>query len=943
MTETALMRAAMRGDAEGIIANVGELGERDGSGTTALMYAAFYGHVECLEYIVGNEARLQDRWGKTALMYAAAYGRARCVELLRAEAGLRTERESDWALNGRNLRFEPATTALMLAAAGGHARCLPLLISEEAGMRNHSGETALIQAVISDKLECVQVLSEHETKLRTKAGETALMYAAKLGRLDCARLLLAEAGLRNEENGSSGTTALMLAARMGFKDIVKLLKPFEGDLLDLEGHPPRWYALKGGHVDVVRLLDGEGEQEREEPSQSGSTAVFQPFQPFQPFQQQHDASPVTPGYSPFSTPPPTQARVEPKRSSPIHKGSTVVRPSCIEPEDVTEISINVPPAPSSVHLLLLQKENDGLHEKLSEACGTVARLEAELADARKHSVREPEYRRLVEHKNSLAATVHKLETDVRHREAGLRKAQERTREAERRLHTLAAELDALRGSTVDLSVYDDLLAAYQSLEQDLHALTQRHDELVGALQSSLIAKDTELRLTRERLDVLVSKEKSLQRQLADLEAELATAKMKAPEEDGRVAHLQSLLRDKDETISRLEGDVSTAQEQLTSLLALADAQSALQARLAKLDDENRSLRAQLARTSRDDSEDSENNEDKRNDRRSSTPSQASLQAPTVRGTREGDSERVEAQSGGFAGSLTGSLSASLSAPMSVSLPAALSFYKLVCSLPAQKGVEAFLATEDNGTAVAVQRIGFHRLSGAEKKALKAELLRAERTRYSGLLSCQRGVVEDGATKAFFVVTQPYRRTLATAIEERRTTQTPFTDAEVLRIAGELARALRYLHSEKQVTNGLQPQNIVIGDGGEGGEDEYRLNAFGLGHVFGRSVRLGLVDDYAAYWAPEQLENERRHTERADMWALGVVLAEMCLLRRPFAAVGTGGLKEYERTVVRSLPIQLEARSDALVDIVTRLLVVNPGERPTAAMLCALLEPARGAD
>ena len=49
---------------------------------TALMVAAHYGHVKCVEILVGAEAGMRDGFGRTALMFATRWGHMDCVRLL---------------------------------------------------------------------------------------------------------------------------------------------------------------------------------------------------------------------------------------------------------------------------------------------------------------------------------------------------------------------------------------------------------------------------------------------------------------------------------------------------------------------------------------------------------------------------------------------------------------------------------------------------------------------------------------------------------------------------------------------------------------------------------------------------------------------------------------------------------------------------------------------
>jgi len=148
-----LMIAAMIGDINLVKQISAErkgwyLGFIDDYDFTALMYAAKYGHLECVEFLASHEAGVCACHGKTALMHAAENGHLGCVEcLVRHEAGIQDDDDK---------------TALMYAAENGHLDCVMCLALQERSMKCCQGKTALVYAAENGHFKCVKYLALQE-------------------------------------------------------------------------------------------------------------------------------------------------------------------------------------------------------------------------------------------------------------------------------------------------------------------------------------------------------------------------------------------------------------------------------------------------------------------------------------------------------------------------------------------------------------------------------------------------------------------------------------------------------------------------------------------------------------------------------------------------------------------------------------------------------------
>ena len=140
---------------------------------------------------------------------------------------------------------------------------------------------------------------------------------------------------------------------------------------------------------------------------------------------------------------------------------------------------------------------------------------------------------------------------------------------------------------------------------------------------------------------------------------------------------------------------------------------------------------------------------------------------------------------------------------------------------------------------------------------------------------------------------------------------PLPAAQATDIARQLAAALESAHARGIVHRDVKPGNVMVGPGGV-----VKLVDFGVAKLEGSATTPGGgTPGTAAYMSPEQVRGEAVD-HRTDLWALGVVLYEMLIGKRPFGGASDATIAHAIVTrapaPLRSLDSRISAPLERLV-------------------------------
>jgi len=155
---------------------------------------------------------------------------------------------------------------------------------------------------------------------------------------------------------------------------------------------------------------------------------------------------------------------------------------------------------------------------------------------------------------------------------------------------------------------------------------------------------------------------------------------------------------------------------------------------------------------------------------------------------------------------------------------------------------------------------------------------------------------------------------------------------VLRLFVQMLFGLRYIHSMHILHRDLKTSNMLL-------NKEFsmiKIGDFGIARVLESTTAVAVTMLGTPYYMSPEVCKGEPYREKSDVWSLGCILYEMCMLRHAFQSQSLLGLV-YCIVSERVEPLPSGRYSDAMGELVTWLLSKSADDRPTPDEV--LLSPA----
>lgn len=171
--------------------------------------------------------------------------------------------------------------------------------------------------------------------------------------------------------------------------------------------------------------------------------------------------------------------------------------------------------------------------------------------------------------------------------------------------------------------------------------------------------------------------------------------------------------------------------------------------------------------------------------------------------------------------------------------------------------------------------------------------------------------------------------LQTYIKEKNKEKQRIREVQIMNYFVQILQALQYIHHDKRILHrDLKTSNLFLMKS----KQVVKLGDFGISRVLEGSIEAAItVVGTPYYMSPEVCEN-KPYTFKSDVWSLGCVLYELCMLKHAFSADNLLGLV-YKIVSDKYEPIP-KMYSGNLNVLIQRMLEKDADKRPSVRELLA---------
>jgi NIMA (never in mitosis gene a)-related kinase len=216
-----------------------------------------------------------------------------------------------------------------------------------------------------------------------------------------------------------------------------------------------------------------------------------------------------------------------------------------------------------------------------------------------------------------------------------------------------------------------------------------------------------------------------------------------------------------------------------------------------------------------------------------------------------------------------------------------------------------------------------RMSGKERKQAQNEVKVLSHLKHPYIITYRESFMDN--FHLCIVMDYAEGGDLFKVIDRARRKCQPLGESKILRWTTQAVLALKYLHDKHVLHRDLKSQNIFLSASGR-----IKLGDFGISKVLESTECFAKTSIGTPYYLAPEICSQKPYSWSADIWALGCILYEMCMLRVPFDAQN---FKQLCDRITRTKAPNISGNfSASLKEMCSMMLDREARKRPSAADL-----------
>jgi len=219
----------------------------------------------------------------------------------------------------------------------------------------------------------------------------------------------------------------------------------------------------------------------------------------------------------------------------------------------------------------------------------------------------------------------------------------------------------------------------------------------------------------------------------------------------------------------------------------------------------------------------------------------------------------------------------------------------------------------------LKRISFENMPSKDQTHVAAEVQMLSRLNHPNIVTYKEHMQDD--ENLFIIMGYCEDGDLHSKIKEASRAGVQFSEEQILKWFVQMVLALKHVHKNRILHRDLKTQNIFLTRKSK----VIKLGDFGISKVLDGTLDMAkTVIGTPYYMSPELCENQP-YGKASDVWSLGCILYELCVLKHAFDATNICGL--IFKILNGSYPPIPESYSPELRGLVAQMLSRKPEERP----------------